>query len=122
MLNLSLVFTENQDLMEFSPIMKVSFQRTKTGDFYTHHFKVVLAYVVISRQSIEIDHLKIIFRKNNYSQTSLIRALHHFLINCTHLKLLFRVYLKGMFMLSCHSWEVLRFKFKRNFKNCLLIN
>ena len=23
--------------------MKVSFQRTKTGDFYTHHFKVVLA-------------------------------------------------------------------------------
>ena len=38
MVNLSLVFKENQNLVEFSPIMKVSFQRT-IG---------VLAYIVIS--------------------------------------------------------------------------
>ena len=31
--NLLLVFTENQRLVEFLPIMKVSFQRTKREDF-----------------------------------------------------------------------------------------
>ena len=31
MVNLSLVFTENQNLVGFSPIMKVSFQGTKGG-------------------------------------------------------------------------------------------
>ena len=52
MVNLSQVFTENQHLKEFSPIMKVSFQRTKREDFYTHYFIGVLAYVVISRHFI----------------------------------------------------------------------
>ena len=50
--NLSLVFTENQHLDEHSPVMKVSFQRTNRGDFYTHNFKGVSAYVVISRHFI----------------------------------------------------------------------
>ena len=36
----------------FSPIMKVSFQRTKREDFYTHYFIGVLAYVVISKHFI----------------------------------------------------------------------
>ena len=63
--NLSLVFTENQHLVEFSPMMKVLFQCTKRGDFYTHYFIGVLAYVVISRH-FEIDHLKTILMKNNY--------------------------------------------------------
>ena len=36
----------------FSPIMKVSFQRIKRQDFYTHYFIEVLAYVVISRHFI----------------------------------------------------------------------
>ena len=31
-----MVFTVNEHLVEFSPIMKDSFQRTKRGDFYTH--------------------------------------------------------------------------------------
>ena len=47
MVNLLLVCTENQHLVEFSPIMKASFQRTKRGEFYTHYFIGVLAYVVI---------------------------------------------------------------------------
>ena len=47
-----LVFTENQHLVGFSPIIKVSFQRTKREDFYTHYFIGVLAYVVISRHFI----------------------------------------------------------------------
>ena len=54
------VFTENQHLVGFSPIMKVSFQRTKREDFYTHYFIEVLAYVVISR------HFKTMLTKNNY--------------------------------------------------------
>ena len=32
------------------------------------------------------------------------------------------MYLKEMFFLSCHSWEVLSFKFERSFKKYLLIN
>ena len=47
--NLSLLITENQHLVEFSPIMKVSSQRTKREDFYTHYFREILAYGVISR-------------------------------------------------------------------------
>ena len=35
-----------------NPVMKVSFQRTKRGDFYKHYFIGVLAYVVISRHFI----------------------------------------------------------------------
>ena len=45
------------------------------------------------------------------------RVLNHFSISCIHLKLLSRMYLKEMFLLSCRSWEVLRFKFERSFKN-----
>ena len=37
---------------EFTPIMKVAFQRTKREDFYTHYFIGVLVYVVISRHFI----------------------------------------------------------------------
>ena len=40
--NLSLVFTENQHLTEFSQIREVSFQHTKREDFYTHKFKGVM--------------------------------------------------------------------------------
>ena len=121
--NLSLVFRENQHLVEFSPIMKVSFQRTKRGDFYTHYFIGVLAYVVTSRHFI----LKlIIWRLSSWKtiipRISLIHVLNHFLISFIHLKLLFRMFLKDMFLLSCRSWEVLRFKFVRNFKNYLMIN
>ena len=43
--NLALVFTENQHLVGFSTIMKVSFQRTKRED--TYYFIGVLAFVVI---------------------------------------------------------------------------
>ena len=60
--------------MEFSPIMIVSFQRTKREDFYTHYVIVVLGYVVISRHFI----LKsIIWRLSSWKtiipQISLIR-------------------------------------------------
>ena len=48
MVGLSLVFRENQRLVEFSPIIKVSFQRTKEEDFYTHYFIEVLAFQDIS--------------------------------------------------------------------------
>ena len=120
MVNLSLVFTENQHLVEFSPIMKVSFQRTKRGDFYTHCFIGFLAYVVILRYFI----LKLIIWtlssfKTIMPRISLIRVLNNFFINCMHLKLLFRMYLKEIFLLkylSCYSCEVLRLKFGKSSK------
>ena len=54
------MFTENPHLVGFSPVMKVSSQRTKREDFYTHYFIEVLAYFVISR------HFKTMLTKNNY--------------------------------------------------------
>ena len=70
----------------------------------------------------EIDHLKTILIKKIIPGISKIRVLNHFLINYIHLKLWFRMYLKEMFLLSCRSWEVLRFKFEISFKNYLVIN
>ena len=42
--------------------------------------------------------------------------------NFIHLKLLFSIYLKEMFLLSCPSCKTLRFKFKRSLKKYLVIN
>ena len=50
--NLSLVPNEHHHLVEFSPVMIVSFQRAKRGVSYTHYFIGVLAYVVISKHFI----------------------------------------------------------------------
>ena len=44
--------TGNQHSVEFSPIVKVSFQCTKREDFLIHYFIGILAYVVISRNFI----------------------------------------------------------------------
>ena len=61
------MFTENQHLVGFSPIMKVSFQRTKTEDFYTHYFIGILELCCNFKTfHFEIDHLKTILIKNNY--------------------------------------------------------
>ena len=71
---------------------------------YTHYFIQALAYVVISRHFI----LKSIFwRLSSWRtvilRTALIRILNHLLIICIHIKFLFRMYLKEMFLLSCRS-------------------
>ena len=60
------MLTEKQHLLDFSPVMKVSFQRTKRGDFYTRYFIEVLAYVVISRHFI----LKLIIWRLSLSKSS----------------------------------------------------
>ena len=70
----------------------------------------------------EIDHLRTILRKNNILRILFISVLNHSLINYFHLKLLFRMYLKEMCLLSCRSWKVPCFKFQRLFKNYLVIN
>ena len=109
--------------MKSSPVMKVSFQRTKREDFYTHYLIGVLAYVVISRQLFwnwsleEYPH-----EKQLHPEIHWFLYLKHFLKNYIHLKLWYRMYLKEMFLLNCLSWEVLRFKFDRHFKNNLLIS
>ena len=54
-------------------------------------------------------------RKTIIFGISLILVLNHYLINFIHLRLLLRIYLKEMFSLSCSFWEVICFKFKRNF-------
>ena len=53
MINLSLVFTESQHLLKFSPIMKASFQYTKKEDFYTHYNIKVSAFVLILKHFIQ---------------------------------------------------------------------
>ena len=72
-------------------------------DFKTFHF--------------EIDQLKTVLIKINYPRISCIRVLNHFLINDIQLNLWFRMYVKEIFLLSYCSWEVLRFKFEKSFKN-----
>ena len=115
--------TGNQHSVEFSPIVKVSFQCTKREDFLIHYFIGILAYVVISRNFIlELIIWRLLSWKTVIPHTSLIRVLDHFLVSGIHLKLFLRVYLKEMFLLSWRSWEVLRFKFERSFKNQLMIH
>ena len=99
--NLSLVFTENQHLTGFSPIMKYSF--SMCCDFKTFHF--------------EIDHLKIILIKNIYPLNFIDSC-----ITYIYLKLWFQMYLKEMLLLSCRSWQVLQSKFGKSFKHYLVIN
>ena len=73
---------------------------------------------------LKINHLKTILIKNNYP-SNFIDSRIKSLLNKLHtpkIKLLFWIYLKEINLLSCHSWEVLHFKFKRSFKNCLHIN
>ena len=74
--------------MGFSPIMKVSFQRTKREDFYTHYFIGVLAYVVISKHFI-LKLMKTILIKNNYPLHFIDSCIKSYLINYIHQKLWF---------------------------------
>ena len=119
------MFTENQLLVEFSPIMKVSLQRTnERGDFYRHYFIRVLAYVVISKYFILKLTIWILSSWKTITSPPLfllVFVLSHFLISCVHLKILFRIYLKEIFLVSCRSWKVLYFRFERCFKNYLFI-
>ena len=64
---------------------------------------------------VQMDHLKAILmkKKKNDPRISLIRVLNHLLIIYIHLKLLFRMYLKQMFLLRCCSRKVLRVKFEK---------
>ena len=81
-LQFMLVVTKKQHLVEFSPVVKVSFKRTKRGDFYTHYI-AVLAYVVISTHFIwKLMIWRLSSGKIIILQISLICVLNHFLINC----------------------------------------
>ena len=65
--NFSLVFTENQHLVGFSPIMKVSFQRAKKrGLLHTLLLRSFCICCDFKAFHFEIDHLKTILIKNNY--------------------------------------------------------
>ena len=70
----------------------------------------------------EMDHLKTILLKSNYSLNFIDTCIKSFLNNYIHLKSWFLKYLKEMFLFSYRSWEVLRFKSRRSFKNYLVIN
>ena len=98
---MSLVFPERHHLVEFSPVMKVSFRLTKRRDFYTHYFIEIPVYVLISRYFIWKSIIwRLSSRKTIILRILLIRVLNYFLINCIHLKLLFRMDLKEMFLLK----------------------
>ena len=115
MVNLSLVLTGNQHLVQFLLIIKAQFQCTQNEDFYTYYFKGVLMYAVISRHFIR----KFIIWRLMSEKTVILRilwiyVLSHFLLLFIQLRFFFRMYLKGMFLLSCRSLEVLRFKIERD--------
>ena len=107
--------------MRFSPVMKVSFQRTKKRgllhtllhrsfsiccDFKTFHF--------------EIDHLKTILIKNNYPLNFIDSCIKSFFNKLYAPKVVVPNVPKKMFLLSYRSWKVLYFKFERSFKNYLV--
>ena len=103
--------------------MKVSFQHTKSRDFYTCYYIGGSTYIVISSYFILKPIIwKLFSWKTIIPRISLTLVLNHFLISCIHPKLFSTIYLKEMFLLCCRSWEVLCLKFKRNFKNYLVIN
>ena len=113
--NLSLVFTENQHLVEFSPIINFLFQVTKGEDFYTHYFIGVLAYVVTSRYFIWKSVIwRLSWWKTSIPWTSLIRVLNHFYKNVyTPNVIVQNVYKRNVF-----TWPV-RVKTFFNFKDKL---
>ena len=99
-----------------SPVRKVLFQLTERGDFCIHYFTGVLAYAVILRHFIWKSIIwRLSLGKAIIFRMSLIYELHHSL-NSIYIKLLFRMYLKEIILLSCCSWAVLNFKFKRSLK------
>ena len=108
------MFTENQHLVEFSPIMEVSFQRTKRWDLYTHYSLRVLAYVIIIWRLSSV--------KTIIYQISLNFVLNQFLIISIRLKLFSRAYVKEMgdVFLKLSLLEKNCFKFERGFKNKLI--
>ena len=59
------------------------------------------------------------YKKTIIPWISKICVLNNFLISYIHLKLRFRIYLNEMFLLTCRSWELLRFKLERSFKHKL---
>ena len=73
-------FLENLHLVEFSPIMKVSLQPTKSEDLYTHYFIGVLSYVVISKRFIlKLLIWRLSFKKNNYPMNFIDSCIKSFL-------------------------------------------
>ena len=77
-------------------------------DFKTFHF--------------EIDHLKTILIKNNYPLNFIDSCIKSFLNKLYTPKVVVPNVHKWNVLSSYRSWEVLRFKFERSFKNYLVIN
>ena len=96
-------------------IIKAQFQCTQNEDFYTYYFKGVLMYAVISRHFIRRFIIwRLMSEKTVILRILWIYVLSHFWLLFIQLKFFFRMYLKGMFLLSCRSLEVLRFKIERD--------
>ena len=79
--------TESQNLKVFSPIVRVTFQRTKKEDFHTNYFIGVSAYVVILRHFI----WKLIIWRLSSGKTIILRillilAISQYLITSIHIK------------------------------------
>ena len=73
------MFTENQHLVRFSPIMKVSFQRTKWKDLHTllqRSFSICCDFKTLH---FEIDQLKTILKKHNHPMNFMGSCIRSFL-------------------------------------------
>ena len=102
--------------------MKVSFQRTKTEDFYTHYFIGILELCCNFKTfHFEIDHLKTILIKNNYP-LNFINSCIKSLLNKLYTPKDVVPNVPNINIFVKLPWEVLRFQFEKSFKNYLAIN
>ena len=103
-------------LSGFSPVMKVSYQRTKRGLSYTLLHRSFSICCDFKTFHLEIDRLKTILRENNYPPNFIYSWIKSFLNKLYKSKVIIQNVPKEMFLLSCHSWEILRSKCERSFK------
>ena len=110
-------------LVEFSPIMKVSFQRTKKrGLLHTLLDRSFSTCCDFKTFQFEIDHLKTILIKNNYPLNFIDSCIKSFFSKLYTTKVVVPNVPKRNVFVKFRSWEVLRFIFERSFKNYLVIN
>ena len=67
MVNLSIAFTESQQLVEFSPIMEVSFQHSKKEDLCTLLNGRLSIFCDFKAFHLELENLRTILRKKFFS-------------------------------------------------------
>ena len=89
----------------------------KKGLLHTLHLSICCDF-----KRFHFDHLKTILMKKIYLPNFMDSCIKSFLNKLYTPKVIVQNVSKKIFLLSCRSCEVLRFKFERSFKKYLVIN